>query len=64
MGGRGEYLVSFVLFVSFFNFLRGTCNFDLLVSWVRDSSSASQSMTYISIHWLILVSWEGRRVWV
>ena len=52
-GGRGDYLVSFVLFFFFFLFFtflcRGKGYFNLLVGGVRDSSSASQSMTYIYI---------------
>ena len=51
MGGRGLYLVPFVLFVSFFLlfFCRGQGYFNSLVGRVRDSSSAGQSMTYFSI---------------
>ena len=41
MGGRGSYLISFVL-------CRGNGYFNSLVGRVRDSSSAGQSMTYIS----------------
>ena len=52
-GGRGDYLVSFVLFFFFFLFFtflcRGKGYFNLLVGGVRDSSSAGQSMTYIYI---------------
>ena len=42
MGGRGSYLVSFV-------FCRGNGYFNSLVGRVRDSSSAGQSMTYVSV---------------
>ena len=41
MGGRGLYFVPFV-------FCRGNSYFNSLVGRVRDSSSAGQSMTYVS----------------
>ena len=52
VGERGEYLVSIVLFLFFlfFTFLSLEKRlFYLLVGRVRDSSSAGQSVTYISI---------------
>ena len=55
MGGRGLYLVPFVLFVSFsfflftFLFFIFFCCFKSFVGRVRDSSSAGQSMTCVSI---------------
>ena len=49
MGGRGLRLVPFVLFVSVLLFFcRGKGYFNSLVGRVRDSSSAGQSMTYVS----------------
>ena len=41
MGGRGLYLAPFV-------FGRGNGYFNFLMGRVRDSSSAGQSMTYVS----------------
>ena len=49
MGGRGEYLVSFVLFLFLLFFLREKDYFNLFVGGVRDSSSAGQGMTQIFI---------------
>ena len=47
------YLVPFVLFVSFSFFLlffsRGKGSFNSLVGRLRDSSSAGQGMTYVSV---------------
>ena len=48
VGGRGVYLVLFVLFFLIF-FPSGKCYFILLVGGVRDLSSAGQSLTCISI---------------
>ena len=58
MGGRGLYLVPFVLSACLFVFFlfcfllffsRGKSNFNTLEDRVIDSSSAGQSMTYVSI---------------
>ena len=56
VGGRGLYLVPFVLFVFFsfflffyFSFLGGKVIFNSLAGRVRDSSSAGQSKTHVSI---------------
>ena len=49
MGGRGLCLVPFALLVCFLLFFcRGKGYFNSLVGRVRDSSSAGQSMTYVS----------------
>ena len=49
VGGRGVYLVSFVLFFFLLFFPRGEGYFILQVGGVRDSSSAGQRLTYVSI---------------
>ena len=50
MGGRGLYLVPFALFLFlFFYFSRGKVYFNSLVGRLRDSSSAGQGMTYVSV---------------
>ena len=49
------YLVPFV-------FCRGNGYFNFLVGRLRDSSSAGQSMTYVSFLGLIIVLWEDGRI--
>ena len=49
VGRRGLYLVPFVFFFFWLFFSRGKGYFNSLVVRVRNSSSAGQSMTYISV---------------
>ena len=62
MGGRSEYLVSFVLFLFLLFFPRGKGYFNLLVGGVRNSSCAGQSMTDVFISEAYISyggGWEG-----